>query len=82
MADDELLTVREVAARFKMTEQTVRRWIRSGRLRAAMPGGEKLGYRITAAEIEKLLAGGPTLTPEPREPTDGTMTGFERAREG
>ena len=83
--DSELLTVRQVATRLKMNEETVRRWLKSKRLHGFMPGGHKLGWRIPKSELDRYLsevAGGPTLTPEPREPQGGAMTGAERAREG
>ena len=85
MAADNLLTVREVATRLKMNEQTVRNWIKAKRLQAFMPGGEKLGWRIPASELDRYLAtvaGGLALAPEPREPQGGELTGTERAREG
>jgi excisionase family DNA binding protein len=34
MVDEELLTVDEVARRLKLHAETVRRWIRAGKLRA------------------------------------------------
>ena len=85
MAGDELLTVRQVALRLKMNEETVRRWIKAKRLHALMPGGPKLGWRIPASELDRYLAtvaSGPALTPEPREPQGGEMAGTERGREG
>jgi excisionase family DNA binding protein len=38
MADDEILTVAQVAAQFHMTPQTVRSWIDSGKLKAGRVG--------------------------------------------
>lgn len=55
MTGEQLLTVREVATQLKVGEETVRRWIRSKRLRAVMPGGEKSGYRIPASEVQRLI---------------------------
>ncbi len=55
MADDRLLTVGEVAARLRTTPETVRRWLRAGRLQGVRLGGTKLGYRIPASEVERLL---------------------------
>lgn len=52
---EHLLTVKDVAARFGVTIATVRRWIKDGRLRARMPGGQKAGYRIPESEVERLL---------------------------
>ncbi len=57
MEDDRLLTVKEVAERLRANPQTVRRWLREGRLKGVMPGGEKLGYRIPASEVTRLLKG-------------------------
>jgi excisionase family DNA binding protein len=57
MADDELLTVEEAADKLKAHRQTVRRWLREGKLKGVMPGGTKLGYRIPQSEIARLLRG-------------------------
>jgi excisionase family DNA binding protein len=57
MDDERLLTVKEVAERLRANPQTVRRWLREGRLRGVMPGGEKLGYRIPTSEVTRLLSG-------------------------
>jgi excisionase family DNA binding protein len=56
--NDELLTVKEVAARLKLNPQTVRRWIRSGRLRAIQIAPRR--YRIR----EDDLAAVPEVSPE------------------
>ncbi len=58
MADDELFTVTEVAARLKVRPATVRRWVREGRLRGSMIGGTKTGYRIPASEVRRLVTSG------------------------
>jgi excisionase family DNA binding protein len=49
------LTVAQVAERLQTTPDTIRRWIREGKLKAVMPGGAKLGYRIAEADVERLL---------------------------
>ena len=59
MEDERLLTVKEVAERLRANPQTVRRWLREGKLRGVMPGGEKLGYRIPVSEVARLLSGEP-----------------------
>ena len=48
LADEELLTVEEAAARLKVDVETVRRWLRSGQLR-----GLKFGrmWRIPAGAL-------------------------------
>ncbi len=53
MDADPVLTVREVAARLKVSPDTVRTWIEKGTLRGAMLGGTKLGYRITETELRR-----------------------------
>jgi excisionase family DNA binding protein len=55
MVDDDMLTVKEVAARLRANPQTVRRWLREGKLHGVLPGGQKLGYRIPASEVDRLL---------------------------
>ena len=53
MDDEPVLTVREVAARLKVSPDTVRLWLSEGKLRGAMLGGTKLGYRITESELRR-----------------------------
>lgn len=54
--DDQLLTVSEVAARMRANKETVRRWLRTGRLRGLRPGGDRLGYRIAESELARFIA--------------------------
>jgi excisionase family DNA binding protein len=49
---EELLTVDEAAARLKVQPDTVRRWLRSGKLRASKLGRD---WRIPASSVEGLL---------------------------
>jgi excisionase family DNA binding protein len=51
-----LLTVAEVAERLRTHPETVRRWMRDGRLRGIRLGGPKLGWRVAEAELERFLA--------------------------
>jgi excisionase family DNA binding protein len=53
---DQLLTVSEVATQLKITPETVRRWLRTGKIRGALPGGDKMGYRIAEGEVTRLLS--------------------------
>ena len=55
MADGHL-TVPEAAKRLRVTEETVRRWLRIGKLKGKRLGGTKAGYRIPEAKVEGLLA--------------------------
>ncbi len=53
MLQEPLLTTAEVAHLLKMTEATVRRWIRDGALPAIQIGRE---WRIAAADLDEFLA--------------------------
>jgi excisionase family DNA binding protein len=55
MNEQRLLTVREVAERLRSSPETVRRWLRQGKLRGFRPGGTKLGYRVTESELQRFL---------------------------
>jgi excisionase family DNA binding protein len=54
MERDRWLTVAEIVDDLKVHEQTVRRWIREGLLRAYNFGG-KTGYRIKVRDFEAFL---------------------------
>jgi excisionase family DNA binding protein len=59
MAEREtMLTVDEAADRLRVHPETVRRWLRSGKLRGNLLS-ERAGYRIPASEVERLLTGQP-----------------------
>lgn len=55
MNDQRLLTVREVAERLRSSPETVRRWLRQGKLRGFRPGGTKLGYRVPESELQRFI---------------------------
>ena len=52
MADDEILTVAQVAAQFHVTPQTVRSWIESGKLK----GGRHIRYANETPMTNLLLS--------------------------
>jgi excisionase family DNA binding protein len=52
---DRVLTVPEVAERLRINEETVRRWLRTGKLQGVRLGGTRAGYRIAESEVERLL---------------------------
>jgi excisionase family DNA binding protein len=52
-----LLTVREVAKALRVREETVRRWLRQGRLHGANLG-QTTGWRVPYSEVERLLREG------------------------
>ena len=56
MNEQRLLTVREVAERLRSSPETVRRWLRQGKLRGFRPGGTKLGYRVSESELQRFIA--------------------------
>ena len=49
-----LWTITEVAERFRVRPESVRRWVRSGGIQAINLGGP-LGYRIAEAELQRFL---------------------------
>jgi excisionase family DNA binding protein len=61
MADDRLLTVQEVAERLRLKPETVRRWLRSGRLRGISLGSDHAGWRVRESEVQKFLGGDPDV---------------------
>ena len=52
-----MLTVRDVAQRVRVSEKTVRRWIKDGALHARMLGGTKVGYRILESDLQRFVLG-------------------------
>ena len=58
MEEDRLLTVQEVAGRLRVNPETIRRWLRQGKLEGAMLGGDRAGYRIAESELRRLLEEG------------------------
>ena len=50
-----LLNVRQVASRLHVSPETVRRWLRSGKMRGLRPGGGDANYRIRLSEVERFL---------------------------
>ena len=52
---EKMLKVPEVAEQLRVTEETVRRWLRSGKLTGRRLGPTKAGYRIPQSEVDRLL---------------------------
>ena len=61
MPRDDYQTVKEVADRLKVSEATVRGWIKSGEVRAIEIGK---GWRIADSDLEKFLGDHATRTRE------------------
>ncbi len=51
---EQLLTVEEVAARLQVNEQTIRRWLREGKL-AGVPFGGRTGWRVSEDDLRAFL---------------------------
>jgi excisionase family DNA binding protein len=58
MMTQEYLTTAEAAARLRVADETVRVWLRTGKL-AGTRLNRRAGYRIPASEVERLLQGHP-----------------------
>jgi excisionase family DNA binding protein len=58
VADESMLTVAEVAERLRINPETVRVWIRSGKVKGIRIGGDRIGYRIPESEVQRILKGG------------------------
>ncbi len=56
MADEQVLTVPEVAERLRVSTATVTNWLREGRLRGYRIGGTKAGWRIESEDLERFIA--------------------------
>ncbi len=56
LLEDEWLSVEEVAENLKVTEETVRRWIRARKLPVLDLGGPRAGYRIRRIDLERFLS--------------------------
>ena len=55
MQDEPFLTVTAAAQRLAISQESVRIWLRRGKLRGYRPGGDKIGWRIPASEVERVL---------------------------
>ncbi len=55
MPDEQVLTVSEVADRLRLKPETVRRWLRSGKLRGISLGSDSAGWRVPESEVRRLL---------------------------
>jgi excisionase family DNA binding protein len=69
---DTFLTVQEAAGQLRVHPQTVRLWLREGKLRGRLIGGRKSGYRIPASEIERILSPDGDAAADPSHPDDAS----------
>lgn len=56
MADEKWFTTSQIADLLQVTEQTVRLWLRDGRLRGRAFGG-KTGWRVRESDLNSFLDG-------------------------
>lgn len=50
-----LLTVAEVAARLRLSQATIREWLRLGRLPGLKMGEKRTGWRIDEDDVKRFL---------------------------
>ena len=55
LLNEEWMSVEQVAEKIKVSEETVRRWIRAGDLPVLDLGGPRSGYRIRTSDLESFL---------------------------
>lgn len=55
MSEHQWLTVEDIAERLQVSQETVRRWIRSGKLAVLDLGGPKAGYRVKPDELDRFI---------------------------
>jgi len=58
-------TVDEEATRLGVNHETVRRWLKQGRIQGAKPDGPRMGWRIAPGEVERMLRAETDAVPQP-----------------
>jgi excisionase family DNA binding protein len=59
--NEEILRVDEAARKMRVSEETVRRLLRSGKLRGVRPGSTKMGWRVYGSSVDLWLSGNTQL---------------------
>jgi excisionase family DNA binding protein len=54
LTERRLYTVKEVADQLRVHEETIRRWLRDGKITGIRMGGSRSGYRISEDEVERV----------------------------
>jgi excisionase family DNA binding protein len=65
--DERWLTVSDIADQLQVDEQTVRRWIRAGKIKARSLGG-KAGYRVLPSDLSAYMKSLPMGNSEGSQP--------------
>ena len=55
---EDLLTVPEVAELLRLNEQTVRKWLREGKLPGSWLGSRQAGWRVRRSDVERFIEAG------------------------
>ena len=76
--DDEFLTVKEIADRLKLNQQTVRNWIAEDKLPAVRIGRR---VRVRRVDLDRVLAQGATVELEPQASTVAPAEAIEQLTE-
>src|SRR5262245_6377538 len=58
VAEEELLTVPEAARRLRLSQETIRRWLRENRIQGIRLATARAGWRIPASAVDEMLSGG------------------------
>jgi len=78
-SEEQFLSLEDVASRLQVSDQTVRRWVKAGKLAAYKPG---LEYRIKGSDLEEFLktreVSPKVLRRSPSEPSFNDVLGDER----
>jgi len=53
--NEQFLTVAEAAARLRVSEETIRRWLRDGRLSGVHLGSRKGGWRVPERALDTFI---------------------------
>jgi excisionase family DNA binding protein len=61
MSAERVLTVTEAADRLRLKPDSLRRWLRDGKIKGVWMGSDRAGYRITESEVERILTEGPRV---------------------
>lgn len=55
---ERLLTVLEIAERLRLNPQTVRRWLKDGKLKGIWMGSDKAGWRMSESALREYMEHG------------------------
>jgi excisionase family DNA binding protein len=54
MAEEKMFTVKQVADVLQLHPETVRRWLRDGKIKGVLMGGDRGGYRVAESEVARV----------------------------